>query len=125
MDVQLILHPTDGSEGARRALDYATDLARDKRARLLVLHVQQRHGRSRIPSEMEEFERIEQFRLTEADLLRHDAENLVAHAARAASARGAPNVETLVVEGDPAREIIETAKAKKSTTIVMGTRGIG
>ena len=125
MDAQLILHPTDGSEGARRALDYAADLARDKRSRLLVLHVQQRHGRPLISTEMKEFERIEQLRVTEAEVLRQKAEDLVAEAARAASAKGAPNVETMVVEGDPAGEIIEAAKVQQANMIVMGNRGLG
>jgi nucleotide-binding universal stress UspA family protein len=43
--VNLILHPTDGSAGAKKALDYAADLAAAQHARLLVLHVQTRHGR--------------------------------------------------------------------------------
>ncbi len=99
IDPQLISHPTDGPEGAQGA-PCIRPRSKDK-IEALVLHVQQRHGRRRIPPNMAEFERIKQIRLTEVDLLRRAARDLVAYAARAASAREAPNVETLVVEGDP------------------------
>ena len=49
MDVKLILHPTDGSENALKALAFACELAAEKKAQLLVLHVQRRHGSERIP----------------------------------------------------------------------------
>ena len=48
MDVKLILHPTDGSEFAAKALDFACDLAASKKAALLVLYVQTREGSDQI-----------------------------------------------------------------------------
>ena len=66
MDVKLILHPTDRSENALKALAFACELAAEKKAQLLVLHVQRRHGSERIPPEMEEFARLEGVRETEA-----------------------------------------------------------
>ena len=65
MDVKLILHPTDRSENASKALAFACELAAEKKAQLLVLHVQRRHGSKRIPPEMEKFARVEEVRETE------------------------------------------------------------
>ncbi|WP_026380745.1 universal stress protein [Afifella pfennigii] len=120
-----ILHPTDGSKEALKALGYAADLAKARDARLLLVHVQRVHGSERVPPDLVEFQRIEHVRMTEADVLRSTADYIIAEAAKAARDKGAEDVETLVVEGDPARRIVETAKEKGADTIVMGSRGLG
>lgn len=125
MTIQLILYPTDGSESAGKALDYAANLAASAKAKVLVLHVQQRIGHERIPPELEELERVEHIRLTEADVLRGVAEGVARRAEKALHAKGVTDTEHVVVEGDPAQEILALAKARKVDTIVIGTRGLG
>jgi nucleotide-binding universal stress UspA family protein len=125
MKKRLILHPTDGSKQAKKALEYAAELAVSAGAKLLVLHVQPQHGADSVPDGLGEFERIEQVRVTEADVLRGAAETLAGKAAQTARAKGVKQVERLVVEGDPVQAIVATARARKADAIVMGSRGLG
>jgi nucleotide-binding universal stress UspA family protein len=125
MNAQRILHPTDGSKAARKALEYAAQLAVSTKAKLILLHVQGRRGLERIPEGLEEYERIENIRMTEADILRDAAEAVAAGTENAARAMGAEDVEKVVTEGDPTHEIIAVAKALQVDTIVMGSRGLG
>lgn len=125
MDVKLILHPTDGSQSAGKALDFACDLAAQKKARLLVLHVQRRHGSERIPPELLEYSRLENVRETEAELFRSAAARIADQTEQNARVRGVNAVELLVVEGDPAQQIVEIAGKRKADMIVMGSRGLG
>lgn len=125
MNLKLILHPTDGSENADRALDFACDLAAAKKARLVVLHVQRRHGSERIPPGLEEFSRLENVRETEAVLFGSAARRIADQAEGKARGRGLTAVEATVVEGDPAQKIVEVAKSRQADMIVMGSRGLG
>ena len=125
MDMKVLLHATDGSESAAKALDFACDLAAAKKALLLILHVQRRHGSESIPREFEEFSRIEQVRETEAELFRTAASRIVGYAEQQARKRGISVTEAMVVEGDPAQQIVETARKRKVDAIVIGSRGLG
>lgn len=125
MDVKTILHPTDGSDGAGKAFDFACDLAVANKARLLILHVQRRHGSERIPRELEEFSRLENVRETEAALLHAVAERIAREAEEKARMRGLSAVETTVLEGDPAHRIVEQAQSRNVDMIVLGSRGLG
>jgi nucleotide-binding universal stress UspA family protein len=125
MDIKTILHPTDGSESARKALDFACELAAEKKAQLLILHVQRRHGSERIPPELEAFSEIEHIRASEARLLRAAAEYIVDSARAAARNKGLARVDAQVMEGDPARRIVDVALSRKVDAIIMGSRGLG
>ncbi len=125
MDIKTILHPTDGSENARKALDFACELAAGRKARLLILHVQRYHGSDRIPPGLEQFSEIEHVRATEARLLRTAAEYIVDEARTAAHNRGIATVDAEVTEGDPALQIVDTARIRQVDAIVMGSRGLG
>lgn len=125
MDIKTILHPTDGSESARKALDFACELAAERKAKLLILHVQRQHGSERIPQELEQFSEIEHIRATEARLLRSAAEYIVEDARLAARNRGITNVDAQLAEGDPADQIVDLARNRKVDAIVMGSRGLG
>ncbi len=125
MDIKVILHPTDGSKSADKALDFACDLAASKQARLIVLHVQRHHGSERVPMELEEYARLEHVRETESKILHAAAENIARHAGQKARTKGIDQVEELVVEGDPVHQIIEAARKHKVDAIVMGSRGLG
>ena len=125
MKMDTILCATDGSDHARTALDIAADLAHAHHARVLVLHVQGSHGSGRIPEALEILEKLEHIRLTEADILRAAAEQIAKQGVMALKDRGVAQVEALVVEGDPARQIIETARERGVDVIVLGSRGLG
>jgi nucleotide-binding universal stress UspA family protein len=125
VNAKLILHPTDGSAASKKALEYAAELAIANQAKLLVLHVQRRHGQHIIPPGLKELERVEHIRLTEADVLRGAAERVAANAEGAARDKGLADTEKLVVDGDPAREIVALARDRGVDTIVMGSRGLG
>ncbi len=125
MKPNLILLAADGSDPSQKALDYAVLLAKSAPAKLLVLHVQKRHGRESIPPELAELQRIEHIRVTEAEVLHGVAETVAATAEQQARAKGVAETGRLVVEGDPAREIIAAAKANNADTIVIGSRGLG
>jgi len=120
-----ILHPTDGSKHSLKALEFAVELAKSRKAQLIVLHVQTAHGYDSIPWEMEEFERVEHLRVTEAELLHQAAEAVANRVAGEARRMGADDVEAMAVDGDPARLIVETAKARDADMIVIGSRGLG
>lgn len=125
MHIKVILLATDGSPTAIRALDAACELARTQQARLIVLHVQRRHGAEVMPEGLKGLERLEHIRVTEADLLRQAAGRIVEAAQQAARERGVADVEGLIVEGDATRAIVETAGARGADLIVIGSRGIG
>ena len=65
MEIHQILCATDGSPSAQKALEFAADLARDKVARLLVMHVQQVHGSRQMTPGLVEFQRVENIRVTD------------------------------------------------------------
>lgn len=125
MKLHLILHPTDGSDAANKALNLACDLARLNGAKLLILHVQRRRGSTVMSDEFQLYERTEHVGVTEADVLRKLAQEIVRQAEAAARQAGLSDVETLVVEGDPTRRITEIANDRQVDAIVMGSRGRG
>lgn len=124
MDVKLILHPTDGSESADKALEFACDLAEARGARLIVLHVQKQLGRDVFPPELIHLAEIEHFRASQAELFHNAAKRIADDAADKARKR-VPKTDVLVVEGDPAHEIVAMARNEKADLIVMGSRGLG
>jgi nucleotide-binding universal stress UspA family protein len=123
--LQLILHLTDGSDAARKALDLACDLAKLNTAKLLILHVQRRYGTPTFSEELECYERIENVRVGEPEFLQKIAQGVVSRSDMAAWQAGLSDVDTLVVEGDPTQRIIEIAKDRQVDAIIMGSRGRG
>ena len=115
MTVQHILVPTDFSECADGALQYAIELAQKLQARLTLLHIIDTMPLGLVedtamlpPSYWQELETgIEQS--MEASLKRLDDVGL----------QGEP----VIVHGAPFQSIIDTAKDKGADLIVMGTHG--
>ncbi|MGC9106318.1 MAG: universal stress protein [Thermoprotei archaeon] len=106
----------DGSDHATRALDVAINLAKAFNSRLDVIEVVDTAallgmGFAPIPSEV-----INQiYNKTKTDL-----EN----ARKRAEASGLKDVNTEILEGDPATSIIEYASKNGADLIVMGSRGL-
>jgi nucleotide-binding universal stress UspA family protein len=116
MEIKTILFPTDFSQGARAAMDYAVSLAQDYKARLVLLYVIQDISIAEwyIPSSISAADLVEDMqRSAEQEIDKWEIEI-------AEKIRG---VEKMVVRGVPFVEIIRTAKEKKADMIVIGTHG--
>lgn len=107
LTIQTVLHPTDFSDCSDYAFRLACSLARDSSARVVVLHVVAPEvcGAGRVH---EREQTREQLRETLLQLEARDPEVWVEH---------------LLVEGDPATQILLEAQALKCDLVVMGTHG--
>jgi len=116
MQIKTILFPTDFSNGARAAMDYALSLAQDYKAQLVLLYVIQDISIAEwyIPSSLSVADLTEDMRKgawQEMDKWGAEASEKTA------------DVVKLVERGVPFVEIIRTAKEKKADLIVIGTHG--
>jgi nucleotide-binding universal stress UspA family protein len=111
LPIKTILHPTDFSDCSEAAFELASSLARDYRAKLLVLHV------ATLPMTVREMGIYVLCRATDPEL-RERLRQLWPQA---------PGVftEHRMVEGDPAREILRVAEETHCEVIVLGTHGRG
>lgn len=121
-----ILVPVDGSEGAKKALEVACQLASQADATLHILHIPEElthettlvWGIGAIAIEASRQERQE-------PRARQDiSKQIVDKAAKAARAKGVTQIETIIGQGDPARTIVSEAKRRGVEAIVMGSRGL-
>lgn len=109
-----ILHPTDGSEHAKKALAVAADLGRRYGAKVIVLSAFEPMPRDLGSPYAEEFIA----RQTGA------ADAIVSDAAAVLAAQGVEH-EKDILEGPPARAILDVAQTRGVDLIVMGSRGLG
>jgi len=123
--IENILVAVDGSAHAHAAVDMAGEIAAKFGARVTLLHVMTELGSARVPDELRWYAEAEKIRLSEADILRSVANEIVQRAERRARERGAERIETAIELGDPAGTIVGHAKAHKTDLIVMGRRGLG
>jgi len=100
--MRTILHATDFSEPSNHALSLACSLAREQRARLIVLHVMP----VALAREKEGF-----------------GEDMRAELDRLAIPDKTLHVERRLVEGDPATQILQVANESDCDLIVLGTHG--
>lgn len=110
LTTKVVLHPTDFSEPASQAHAAACDIARERKARLVVLHVATKPVVTYIgkaselpPAELQQklWETLQCPRECEAGL----------------------NVEHRVEEGNAVQQIVRVAKEVQADLIVMGTHG--
>ena len=120
-----ILVPVDGSAPANRAVDCATSLASKYGSELILLHVIASLGSARIPPELYQLARMEHIEVTEADMLKRVAEEILQTAEMRARGQGAKQVRTSIGVGHPAEAIVAHAKAEAADLIIMGRRGLG
>lgn len=110
LPIRTILYPTDFSARSEQAFSLACALARDYEARIILVHVKPR------PIAMGEFGLLEpEAGISKGHLMEWSSQYRPAD----------PNivVEQILVEGDPAAEIVRLAKEKAADIIVMGTHG--
>src|SRR5688572_4664627 len=113
-----ILCPVDFSEYSRHALDHAAAIARCYVASVVALHVVPpvmplvpSVGAPIYPPFVYTPEDIEEYRIALDTFVRHEA-----------GGSGIP-IEVDVVEGGPARTIVERAEILRADLLVMGTHG--
>ncbi len=116
MLIKTILFPTDFSQGARAAMEYAVSMAKDCQAKLILLYVIQDISIAEwyIPSSLSAADLVE-------DMQKSAAKEMDKWQAEAK--QQLKDVEALVLRGVPFVEIIKTAKDKKADMIVIGTHG--
>lgn len=111
-----ILVPVDGSDQARKAIDFAANLAKQNDATIHLLHV---YKLPIIPEGMGEYvisDRIE---------LQALGDKIISVAQDEVRKKGGQHIEATVMEGDSAERIIAYAKDHDVDMIVMGNRGLG
>jgi nucleotide-binding universal stress UspA family protein len=112
-----ILLATDGSSHAKKALEYARDLALRDDAQVIVMHAFERVPT--YPAYLKE-------QLKERFLARHIAAGQeVANEAAQKLQEAGVDVIVEVVEGPPADAILRVADVRQPDLIVMGSRGHG
>ena len=120
--IKNILVATDGSAASNRAVDLAADMAVKYECSLTILNVVRD---MQLPPELVKMAQVENLSLRDGGLLKFLAEKVLNKAAERAKKKGAKEVRTAVVQGDPATAIIKQAKRRKADLIIMGTRGLG
>jgi nucleotide-binding universal stress UspA family protein len=119
--INKILTATDCSEDSREALKFACDLAERFDATVHIVHVPQGAAADRVMV------------LGGASIMMHaprkqieDAgRKLIESAVTFAKEHGCDNVTTELRAGDPANELVESAKENDADCIVIGSRGLG
>lgn len=120
--IRKILVPTDGSDHAKKAIDYACDLGLKYGATVYLLHIVHKSGLpKKLLEVIEEHKKVERVDL----LLREIGERIMNLAEREVEKKGLKNFHSFVIEGDPAETIIKFAKKENVDMIVMGSRGLG
>ncbi len=136
-DYRTILVATDGSEHALKASRFAGRMAHKADASLVFVHVPLK-GAS--PEQIAAIVDIQDLSARAREDLHHGSlpipivsdttleevgRAILARARAAAEAEGVGRVETILGSGDPARVILEFARARQVDLIVMGSRGVG
>ncbi|MGW8320392.1 MAG: universal stress protein [Thermodesulfobacteriota bacterium] len=109
-----ILVCTDGSEIAKRAVEYAADFAKNYQADLTVMYVIDHETSMKKPVYDKYGDKT------------HKAKELLEDAKKTIAEKGAEiEVTERIAVGPVSREIVRIAKAEEFDSIVIGTRGLG
>ena len=111
-----IMVATDGSELVKRAVEVAVEIARLSEARLYAVHVIELEGNSIFHSINEEQKKALREQL---HIEGKKATDFVEDVGRTANVE----VESIIIEGNPANVIIDLAEKNDIDLIVMGTQG--
>lgn len=110
-----VLVPTDGSERALAALEHATSLANQYDATLHTIHVVQATGIADA-LDGDQFENV-------IERIEDAGENAVEAVIEEARAADVTDVESSVVRGIPAEEIVQYVEQEEIDVVVMATAG--
>jgi nucleotide-binding universal stress UspA family protein len=109
-----ILLPTDGSENAQRAVKRGIELAKAVGASVTAVYVIDTSSFVSLP-ETFVWENVR-------DLMEEEGKKSLDHAKKVAQ-KHSVKAKTLIKEGSPSKEIINTAEEEKSDLIILGTAG--
>jgi nucleotide-binding universal stress UspA family protein len=112
-----ILVATDGSDHARKAIDYAADIASKYQAKVYIIHAV-----SPLPRMPEVGADVLQ---SIEDSHKQYARQIIEEGEREIEKKGIKNYQSDILHGDPAQEIIEYARKNSVDMIVMGSHGAG
>ena len=121
--IKKILVPVDGSEHASKAIEFASNMAKQSDATIHLLHVAQV---TEIPEAIREFIRSEE--IGESPYYVYSeaiGRRILSVAEDEAKKNGVKHIETSVIQGDPAEKIVSFAKHGAFDMIVIGSRGLG
>ncbi len=110
-----ILFATDGSESARKATDDVVEFASLSGAKIYAISVIDRSIYSSVPEDMEWEEAM-------YDRSRELAEEAVSYVEKTVKNEGL-EVETVLLEGNPAEEIVNFAEKNGVDLIIVGSHG--
>lgn len=111
-----IMVATDGSEQVRKAVDLAIEIAQLSDAKLYAVYVVALGGYAITPTKDTKWEKaVREQLITEGK----EATNYVENTGRVANIE----VESIILEGSPADEIVNFAEKNDIDLIVMGTQG--
>ncbi len=119
--VKKILVPIDGSETARKALEYAVDLAKQTGSTIILLSVIDKspyYGVQIVSLESSPIHMIQKLE----DYFRQTAEAYVAEAEGLCKTKEVGS-QKMINAGHPVEEIIKAAESSKVDLIVMGSHG--
>jgi nucleotide-binding universal stress UspA family protein len=142
-----LLVPTDGSEPADKAVELASDIAGKYGAELTLLYVMWRGPsleKLRASVDLDQLSKTARDELDPAlhpiaehvsaglvppvvsrDALREIGEQVLERGRRTAEAKGVRAPKLVLLDSDPARAIVNTAKREQVDLIAMGSRGLG
>lgn len=113
--IKKILVATDGSTHAKKALEYASDFASKYQATVHLIHViAPLHS---VPEGYVD-RKIE-------DHQQRIAKEIIEKAEKEMKKKGVESYQSTILQGNPAREIIEFARDNNVDMIIMGSRGAG
>jgi nucleotide-binding universal stress UspA family protein len=110
------LVPVDGSENSLRALDAAIFLSKKIEAYITALHVMEKTPTVYIHPQKELEHLLEGFRKESEKILENCKE---------IGKKNATEIQTVLMEGDAASQIIQYSEKANFDTIIMGHRGSG
>jgi universal stress protein A len=117
--VRRILHPTDFSPASRPAFAKALELARERDAEVIVVHVLG----SVAPMIGEGYVSPQAYEQIQTSVRTHGQKQLDALVGRATKAK--IRARGLLLEGVPYTQIVRAARSQRADLIVMGTHGRG
>ncbi len=145
--IKSILVPTDGSTQADKAVDLASDIVAKYGAKLSLLYVTSRGpslealrnsidmnqlsetARDELdPSKHPIAEHVSSALISPVvsrDALKEIGEQVLARGRQTAEAKGISSTNTVLIDGDPTRKILQLAKTEQADMITMGSRGLG
>ena len=124
MVIRNILVGVDGSENSDRALDFALDLAEKFNASILILNVSESLAMGAVPGESIAYSGGNTA-VFGKDLRKIHDEILSRSVAHAKAVKPNLAVSSMLKEGNPALEIVNTAKEGGFDAVVVGNKGLG